>query len=160
MSQSKKLSIIAFSGDLDKLMAVFIIATGAAASGMQVGIFTTFWGTSLLRKIKSKTKKKSFIEKIFAALLPKGPHQVRLSRLNMFGIGSWSMKYLMKKKNIANLEKLMQAAEDLGVKINVCEMSMNMMGFQREEMIDYKDLSYYGIAGFLNQARDGMVLFI
>lgn len=156
-----KLSIIAYSGELDKLLSVFILATGAAASGMEVSIFTTFWATAVLRKERGKSlAKKTFLEKVFGWLLPKGPRKLRLSQMDFCGMGRAAMKKMMLDKNVASLEELMKTAEELGVRVNICEMSMDMMGITRNEIIDYKGLQYYGVAGFLNDAKDGMTLFI
>ena len=102
--ETKKLNIVAFSGDLDKLLAVFVIATGAAASGMEVSVFTTFWGTSVMRKLRTRSSKKGFFEKLFSFLLPKGPDQLKLSKMNMCGMGSWAMKHLMKKNILQTLQ--------------------------------------------------------
>jgi peroxiredoxin family protein len=94
-------------------------------------------------------------------MLPKGPEKVKLSKMNMGGMGTAMMKSLMKKKNVASLEEMIALAEELGVKIYICEMSMDLMGFTREEMIDYKDLQYAGVATFLAEANDSRVqLFI
>jgi len=158
---SNKLAIIAFSGDLDKTLAAFIIATGAVAMGMEVVMFFTFWGTPVLRNKNKTVGGKDTMGKMFGAMLPKGPDKVKLSKMNMGGMGTAMMKSLMKKKNVASLEEMIALAEELGVKIYICEMSMDLMGFKREEMIEYKDLQYAGVATFLAEANDSRVqLFI
>ena len=99
--------------------------------------------------------------KMFGAMLPKGTGEVKLSKMNMGGMGTAMMKSLMKKKNVASLEQMLELAEELGVKIYVCEMSMDLMGFKREEMIDYTQTDFCGVAKFLEEADDSKIqLFI
>ena len=156
-----KLSMVVFSGDLDKVLAAFVIATGAVAMGMDVVMFFTFWGTPVLRDKKKKVGGKDVMGKMFGAMLPSGTGDVKLSNMNMGGMGTAMMKSLMKKKNVASLEEMVALAEELGVRIYVCEMSMDLMGFQREEFIDYKDLAFAGVATFLQEAANSKVqLFI
>lgn len=158
---SNKLAIIAFSGDLDKTLASFIIATGAVAMGMEVVMFFTFWGTPVLRDKNKAAGGKDLMGTMFGAMLPKGAEKVKLSKMNMGGMGTAMMKSLMKKKNVASLEEMIALAEELGVKIYICEMSMDLMGFKREEMIDYEGLEYAGVATFLAEANESRVqLFI
>ena len=156
-----KLSMIVFSGDLDKVLASFVIATGAVAMGMDVVMFFTFWGTPVLRSKGKTVGGKDVMGKMFGAMLPKGTSKVKLSKMNMGGMGTSMMKSLMKKKNVASLEQLLELAGELGVRIFICEMSMDLMGFKREEMIDYPDLTYCGVAKFLEEAIGSKVqLFI
>jgi peroxiredoxin family protein len=156
-----KLSMVVFSGDLDKVLAAFVIATGAVAMGMDVVMFFTFWGTPVLRDKEKKAGGKDMMGKMFGAMLPAGTGDVKLSNMNMGGMGTAMMKSLMKKKNVASLEEMLGLAEELGVRIYVCEMSMDLMGFQREEFVDYKDLGFAGVATFLQEAANSKVqLFI
>jgi peroxiredoxin family protein len=156
-----KLSMIVFSGDLDKALASFIIATGAVAMGMEAVMFFTFWGTSLLRAKNKKVGGKDTMGKMFGTMIPKGTSEVKLSKMNMAGMGTAMMKSLMKKKNVASLEQMLEMAEELGVKIYVCEMTMDLMGFKREEMIEYKDLTFCGVAKFMEEANNSRIqLFI
>lgn len=158
---SNKVSMIVFSGDMDKVLASFVIATGAAAMGMEVVMFFTFWGTPVLRDRRKKAGGKDAMGKMFGSMLPKGACEVKLSKMNMAGLGTAMMKSLMKKKNVASLEQMLTLAEELGVRIFVCEMSMALMGFKREEIIDYQDLSYCGVAKFMEEANDSRIqLFI
>ena len=158
---SNKLSMIVFSGDLDKALAAFIIATGAAAMGMDVVLFFTFWGTPLLRDKNKSASGKDTMSKMFAAMLPKGSDGTKLSKMNMAGMGTAMMKSLMKKKNVATLDQMIELADELGIKIYVCEMSMDLMGFKREEIINYENLEYCGVAKFLEEANDSRIqLFI
>ncbi|MBA4603633.1 DsrE/DsrF/DrsH-like family protein [Thermoactinomyces mirandus] len=160
MSENNKSTLIVFSGDLDKAIASFIIATGAAAMGKQVTMFFTFWGISLLRKENYHgTGKKSFLEKMFGWMLPKGPDKLGLSKMNFGGLGAWMMKYIMKKKNIATLQELMETAKEMDVKLVVCSMSMDVLGIKKEELID--GLEYAGVATYLAEADDANInLFV
>jgi peroxiredoxin family protein len=156
-----KASLIVFSGDLDKVLASFVIATGSVAMGMDAVMFFTFWGTPLLRDQNKKVGGKDVMGKMFGTMLPKGTGDVKLSQMNMAGMGTAMMKSLMKKKNVASLEQMLELAEELGVRIFVCEMSMDLMGFKREEMIDYKNLTFCGVAKFLEEAQNSKIqLFI
>jgi len=156
-----KVSMIVFSGDLDKVLASFIIATGSVAMGMEVVMFFTFWGTPVLRDKNKSVGGKAIMGKMFGTMLPKGTGAVTLSQMNMGGMGTAMMKSLMKKKNVATLEQMLDMAEELGVKIYVCEMSMDLMGFKREEMIDYNGLEFCGVAKFLEEANNSRIqLFI
>ncbi len=156
-----RIALIVFSGDLDKVLAAFVIATGAVAMGMEAVMFFTFWGTPVLRDAKKKAGGKDLMGKMFGLMLPKGKDAIKLSRMNMGGMGTAMMKSLMKKKNVASIHEMLDMAAELGVKIYVCEMSMNLMGFKREEFIDYPNLEYVGVATFLEQAKNSKVqLFI
>jgi peroxiredoxin family protein len=156
-----KISIVVFSGDLDKVLAAFIIATGAVAMGMEAVMFFTFWGTPVLRDSKKKAGGKDFMGKMFGFMLPKGRDAIKLSKMNIAGMGTEMMKSLMKKKNVASLDEMFEMAAELGVKIYICEMSMSLMGFKKEEFIDYPNLEYVGVATFLEQAKNSKVqLFI
>jgi peroxiredoxin family protein len=160
-STSNKLSLIVFSGDLDKALAAFVIATGAVAMGMEANMFFTFWGTPLLRDKRKHVSGKDAMGKMFGTMLPTGTTQAKLSKMNLGGMGTVMMKTLMKKKNVSSLQELLALAEELEVNILICEMSMDLMGFKREEMIDYKYLTYGGVASFLAEAADSKIqLFI
>jgi peroxiredoxin family protein len=152
--KQNKLAMVVFSGDLDKLLAAMIIATGAAAMGMKVVQFFTFWGTAALRKPEANVNGKDFMSKMFGWMLPKGRNKVKLSQMNMGGMGTAMMKGLMKKKNAPSLDQLFDIAAQLGVEIKVCEMSMDLMGFKHEEIIDYPNLEYVGVATFLAHAKE------
>jgi peroxiredoxin family protein len=156
-----KLSMVVFSGDLDKLLASLIISTGAVAMGMQVRMFFTFWGTAALRDPKKTAQGKNLISRMFGFMLPKGAGKVKLSKMNMGGMGTAMMKMLMKKKNAASLEEMLTLAGQMGVEICICEMSMGLMGFKREEMIDYPNMKVCGVATFLAEAQTSRIqLFI
>ncbi len=156
-----QLSLVIFSGELDKLLAALIIATGATAMDMKVKLFFTFWATAALRDKKKKVSGKDFMSKMFAIMLPKGSSKVKLSKMNMGGMGTSMMKNLMKKKNVASLEEMLTTAGELGVEINVCEMSMDLMGIKKEELIVYPNLNICGVATFLVDAEESKIqLFI
>jgi len=156
-----KLSMVVFSGDLDKHIASMIIATGAAAMGMKVVLFYTFWGTAALRDPAKKAGAKNFLGTMFGFMLPKGRNKLTLSQMHMAGMGTAMIKGLMKKKNVASLDQLFEVAAMLGVEINICEMSMDLMGMKKEEMIDYPNLKVCGVASFLADAKESAVqLFI
>jgi peroxiredoxin family protein len=156
-----QISIIVFSGDLDKALAAMIIATGARAMDTEVKMFFTFWGTAMLRDKKKSGKGKDFMSKMFGMMLPKGSTKLKLSKMNMAGMGTSMMKGLMKKKRVASLEEMFATAAELGVEINICEMSMDLMGFTRDEMIDFPNLHYVGVGSYLADAEESRVqLFI
>ena len=147
-----KLSMVVMSGDLDHLLAAFIIATGASAMFEKVTMFFTFWATPALRDPAKKPPPKDFMSRMFGFMLPKGSKRLALSNMHMAGMGTKMLKGLMKKKNVLSLEELIARAADAGVQIYVCEMSMGLMGFAKEELIDYPNLKLAGVATFLGEA--------
>jgi len=147
-----KLSMVVFSGDLDRQLAAFIIATGAAAMFEEVVMFFTFWATPALRDPAKRPGPKDMMAKMFGWMLPKGPNRLKLSKMHMAGMGTGMMKGLMKKKGVMSLEQLIKQAADSGVKIYVCQMSMELMGFTTDELLDYPDLKVAGVAKFLADA--------
>ncbi|MDP4855943.1 MAG: DsrE/DsrF/DrsH-like family protein [Desulfobacterales bacterium] len=156
-----QLSMVVFSGDLDRILAAFIIATGAAAMYEKVVMFFTFWGTSVLRDLKKTVTKNDLTARMFGQMLPKGAGQLKLSQMHMAGVGTRMLKSLMKKKGVMSLEDLMKTAAEFGVEIIICEMSMDLMGFSMDEFIDYPNVSLAGAANFLGEAAKSKVtLFI
>jgi peroxiredoxin family protein len=156
-----QLSMVVFSGDLDRMLAAFIIAAGAAAMYERVVMFFTFWGIPAMRDIKKHMKKADAMASMFDKMLPRGSTKLKLSQMHMAGLGTHMMKALMKKKGVMSLENLMKAAADYGVEIVICEMSMDLMGFKLEELIDYPNISLGGVATFLQEAGESKVtLFI
>jgi peroxiredoxin family protein len=154
--QHDKLSLIVFSGSLDRLIAAFVLATGAAAMGMQVSMFFTFWGTAALRKANVRVKK-TLLERMFGWMLPKGSKQLPLSQMNMAGGGPMMIRYIMKKNGVASIEEMIELSKELGVELNVCTMSMDLLGMKPEELIDYPGKSYCGVAKFLETAAPGKI---
>ena len=152
-------TIVVFSGDLDKAIAAFIIATGAASMGKEVTMFFTFWGLNIL-KSKSKPKvSKDVMEKMFDVMLPNHASQLPLSQMNMMGMGPAMIKQIMKKHNVEDLESLISNAINMGVKIVACSMSMELMGIKKEEFIEGVEIG--GVASYLGAAEDsGLNLFI
>ncbi|MCR5490645.1 MAG: FAD-dependent oxidoreductase [Bacilli bacterium] len=152
-------TIIVFDGDMDKVLASFVIANGALAMGRPVTMFFTFWGLTALRRTEKVKTKKNFIEKMFGKMLPRGPRKLKLSKMNMGGMGSKMMKGIMKDKNIDSLEDMMKKAMDNGVKIIACSMSMDVMGIRPEELIDGVEIG--GVGTYLGDAEESDVnLFI
>ncbi len=159
LPNSKGKTMIVFSGDLDKAIASFIIATGAAAMGNQVNMFFTFWGLSVLRKKNPPSVSKDFMGKMFSSMLPKGSTKLKLSQMNFLGAGSKMIRGLMKKHNVDSLEQLIQNAVDAGVKMTACQMSMDLMGITKEELIDGVEVG--GVAMMLeDNDNSNMNLFI
>ena len=152
-------TFVVFSGDLDKTIAAFIIANGAAAMGRKVTMFFTFWGLNILRKPRKVKVAKTFIEKMFGAMLPRGTTKLGLSRMNMGGAGAKMIRGIMKQKGISSLEELIDSAKAHGVRIVACQMSMDIMGIHQEELIDGVELG--GVATFIGSGETSdMSLFI
>lgn len=153
-------SMIVFSNDLDKAIASFIIANGAASMGRKVTMFFTFWGLNILRKPKnSDIVKKDFISRMFGVMMPKGSVKLSLSKMNMAGMGPKMIRSLMNKKNIYSLEELVAQAQNNGIEFVACNMSMDIMGIKKEELIE--GVTIGGVASFLGSAEESdMSLFI
>ena len=149
IEDNSNMTMVVFSGDLDKAIAAFIIANGALTMGKKVTMFFTFWGLSILKK--KNLAKKSFIEKMFAMMLPKNSQDLPVSKMNFFGIGAKMIRSVMKKKNIMSLEELIKKAIDSGVNITACTMSMDVMGISEEELID--GINYGGVGQYLGEAE-------
>ena len=149
IEDNSNMTMVVFSGDLDKAIAAFIIANGALTMGKKVTMFFTFWGLSILKK--KNLAKKSFIEKMFAMMLPKNSQDLPVSKMNFFGIGAKMIRSVMKKKNIMSLEELIKKAIDSGVNITACTMSMDVMGISKEELID--GINYGGVGQYLGEAE-------
>lgn len=151
--------MIVFSNDLDKAIASFIIANGAAAMGRKVTMFFTFWGLNILRKAEPANVKKDLISRMFGFMMPKGSRKLPLSKMNMAGIGPKMIRYLMNKKEVASLEELMDQAIKNGVSFVACNMSMDIMGIKKEELME--GVTIGGVASFLGSAEESdMNLFI
>lgn len=152
-------TMVVFSGDLDKAIASFIIANGAAAMGKKVTMFFTFWGLNILRKPEPVSVSKSLIEKGFSLMMPRGSKKLQLSKMNMGGIGAALIRKVMRDKNVESLESLIAAAKANGVNMVACTMSMDVMGIKEEELIDGINLG--GVGYYLGEAEDANVnLFI
>ncbi len=152
-------TLIVFSDDLDKALASFVIANGALASGKKVSIFFTFWGLNVIKKTNKPAVKKDFLGKMFGMMLPSSSKHLGLSKMNMGGLGSKMMRYIMKEKKIDTLESLMQQAIDNGIELIACSMSMDVMGIKQEELMD--NITIGGVAAYLDRAENANVnLFI
>ena len=152
-------TIIVFDGDMDKVLASFVIANGALAMGRPVTMFFTFWGLTALRKTEKVPVKKSLIEKMFGFMLPRGAGKLKLSKMNMGGMGTAMMQGIMKDKNIDSLATMMKKAMENGVKSIACSMSMDVMGIHPEELIDGVEIG--GVGTYLGDAEESDVnLFI
>ncbi|MCP3781144.1 DsrE/DsrF/DrsH-like family protein [Paenibacillus sp. MZ03-122A] len=154
-----KTTIVLFSGELDKAIAAFIIANGAAAYDHEVTIFFTFWGLNTLRKDEIVSTNKGMLEKAFGLIMPRGPKKLALSKMNFAGLGPQMIKHVMKKHNALSLPQLIELAREQGIKLVACTMTMDLLGLQQEELIE--GLEYAGVAAYLGDASQGKVnLFI
>jgi peroxiredoxin family protein len=159
MAEKKRTTIVLFSGDYDKAMAAYIIANGAAAYDHEVTIFHTFWGLNALRKDENIQAKKGYLEKMFGKMMPRGSDKMGLSKMNLVGFGPKIIKDVMKKHNTMPLPDLIDMAKEQDVKLVACTMTMDLLGLQKEELLDNVD--YAGVAAYLADAQDGNVnLFI
>lgn len=155
-----KAAIIVFSGDLDRLLASLVLATGAATAGLETTMFFTFWGLSALKKKGAGTLSgKSLKEKMFAMMTPASTESMGVSNLNFFGIGATMLRSMMKEKNVSSVEEMMALARELGVKMIACTMSMDVMGIERQQLAD--DIELGGVAAFMAEAAHARVsLFV
>ncbi|KXA42426.1 rhodanese-like protein [Staphylococcus simulans] len=144
-------TIVLFSGELDKALAALIIANGARAAGREVSIFFTFWGLNALKRTDAPKVQKKGLEKLFDFMLPKGPESMPLSKMNMFGLGRFMMKLLMKQKNVDSLPALIDKAIENDIKLIACTMSMDVMGIKREELRD--DVQIGGVGTYIGDTE-------
>ena len=155
------LSMVVFSGELDKVLAAFIIANGAAAMDLPVTMFFTFWGINVLRREGPTTLhgSKTTTERMFGRMMPKGATGLKLSHLNLGGLGTRMIKKEMEKKHVMDLPHLVQSAREQGVRLVACTMSMDLMGIQKEELLP--DLEYGGVGAFIDSAdKSRITLFV
>jgi peroxiredoxin family protein len=158
MAGNNKASIVVFSGDMDKVFAAFIIATGAAASGMEVTMFFTFWGLKAIQK--GNLTGKGFLGKIIGLMNRGGIERIGPSRFNFGGIGRGLFKKMMKDKNVVSLSELLQTAIDLDVKLYACKMSMDVMEIAPKDLIDEVS-GFMGVAGYIKEASESEItLFV
>ncbi|MGL4492924.1 MAG: DsrE/DsrF/DrsH-like family protein, partial [Tannerellaceae bacterium] len=159
LSNGDNKTLIVFSDDLDKALASFVLANGAAATGKKVTMFFTFWGLNVIKKQNAPKVHKDIFGQMFGMMLPKSSLKLKLSKMNMGGIGSKMMRYIMKDKKIDSLESLITQAAESGVEMIACTMSMDVMGVKKEELFDNVTLG--GVATYLERAEDANVnLFI
>jgi len=159
-TKPEKVTIVLLSGDLDRAMAAFIIATGAAAMGMQVTIFFTFWGLNAIRRKGATSSAKDWLRRMFGALNKGGAEMLPLSRFHFGGLGTKMMQTVMKQNRMPGVPELMQTALDLGVRFIACTTTMGMMGISKDTLIDGVD-QLAGVTTYLAEAKQGSVnLFI
>ena len=152
-------AIVLFSGDLDKAIAAFVIATGAAAAGLETTVFFTFWGLSVLKRKDAAAVQRGLKERMFALMTPRSSETLRTSKLSFLGLGGSMLRSMMRDKGIASLEELMGLARELGVRFMACTMSMDAMGLSRAELVD--GLEYGGVGAYMGEAaRARVTLFI
>lgn len=152
-------TLILFSDDLDKVLATFVLANGAAATGQKVSIFFTFWGLNAIKKESKPKVAKDLFGKMFGMMMPSDSRRLKLSKMNMGGLGSKMMRYVMGKKGVDSLEKLRQTAIDNGVEFIACQMSMDVMGIKRDELLDCVTVG--GVATYMERAENSNVnLFV
>lgn len=158
--EKEKVTIVVFSGELDKALAAFNIATTAAAMGMDVTMFFTFWGLNAIKKSEGPLRSKGLMRRMLNWMNRGGSKRLKLSKFNMLGLGTWMIKKLMREERMPSIEELIAQANRLGVKLVACTTSMGMMGLGEDAFIAEVD-SFAGAATFLGQARKGTVnLFI
>jgi len=151
-------ALIVFSGDLDRVLAAFVIATGAAALGQEVSMFFTFWGLGVLKK-ESNLAGKGLFEKMMSIMSPSNSTQLPVSKMNYFGVGAKMLRQMMKDNNVSSLEEMIDMAREMGVKMLACEMSKDVMGIRDEELMDGFEPA--GVAAFLGESlRSRTNLFI
>jgi peroxiredoxin family protein len=159
-AEKEKLTIVVFSGELDKALAAFIIATTGASMGMDVTMFFTFWGLNIIKKNEAGMSGKGFKQKMFSLLNRGGTKRLKLSKFHMFGLGTWMMKLVMKENRYPSIEEFITIAKDMGVKLIPCSTTCGMFGLTENSFRGGVE----GIAGaafFLNEARQSKVtLFI
>jgi len=159
-AMAEKITLIMFSGEMDKALAAFNLAIGAASMGMEVSMFFTFWGLNIIKRNEGSIHSKGIMRKMLNFMNRGGSKRLPLSKFHMLGLGTWMMKRLMKDVNFPQLEELMTMAKEMGVKFIACTTSMGLMGISKEALISEVD-SYAGVATYLAGAREGKVnLFI
>jgi NADPH-dependent 2,4-dienoyl-CoA reductase/sulfur reductase-like enzyme/peroxiredoxin family protein/rhodanese-related sulfurtransferase/TusA-related sulfurtransferase len=152
-------TLVCFSDDLDKAIATFVIANGSVASGKKVTIFFTFWGLNVIKKAEKSKSKKDFLGKMFGMMMPKSSHKLKLSKMNMAGMGSKMMRMVMKNMQVDTLESMIQSALDNGVEFVACQMSMDVMGIKADELMDGVEVG--GVATYLERTETaGLNLFV
>jgi peroxiredoxin family protein len=154
MDPNKK-TLIVFSGDLDKAIAALIIANGAAAMGNEVTMFYTFWGLNIIRRPEKVKRPKSALQRVFSAMMPRGPGKLRLSKMNFLGLGPILMKKVMRDANITTLEELLETAKEQEIRMVACGTSMEVLGLTEDELIDGVEIA--GVAAYFEYADDANV---
>lgn len=160
MAEKEKLTLVVFSGDLDRALAAFMLATTGASMGMEVTMFFTFWGLNVIKKNEGSIKSKGIRRKMLNVMNRGGSSRLKMSKFHMFGLGTWMMKRLMKEVNLPSIEEFIAMAHQMGVKMVPCSTSCGMMGLS-EDAFRSEAEGIAGAAYFLNEARNSKVtLFI
>ncbi|HEY55312.1 MAG TPA: hypothetical protein G4N91_03440 [Dehalococcoidia bacterium] len=160
MAEKEKLTIVVFSGELDKALAAFILATTGASMGMTVTMLFTFWGLNIIKKNEGGIKSKGLMRKMLNFMNRGGSKRLKLSRFHMLGLGTWMMKRLMKESNLPSIDEFIAMAKQMGVKMVPCSTSCGVMGLEQDAFRSEVE-SLAGAAYFLNEARQSKVtLFI
>ena len=160
MAEKEKFTLVLFSGDMDKALAAFILATTAASMGMEVTMFFTFWGLNVIKRNEGSIKSKGFKQKLFNILNRGGSQRLKLSKFNMLGIGTWMMKKLMKESKYPSVDDFIKMAQEMGIKMIPCSTSCGLLGLP-DDAFRSGVMSQAGAAFFLGQARESKVtLFI
>lgn len=154
-SKPEQMSLILFSGDFDKGMAALTLANGAAGNGMQVSIFFTFWGISLLRRENQSSG--FLLEKLFKTMMPLGADKIGLSKFNFWGVGPWLLKKLIRQKDGQTTQDLLKMAIERKVRFVACEASLKLLGINKEELINYEHLEVAGVDSFLKNALESKI---
>ena len=158
-AKGENLTMVLMSGDFDKVMGAFIIANGALAMGKNVTVFATFWGLDAIKKPSFDTSGRGFLEKMVLMMRPKGPMNLPTSKMNFAGIGPMLFKYMMGKKNVEGLDSLISMSLEFGIKIIACQMSMDVMGIKKTDLLDGVEVG--GVAAFLQSSyKSNTTLFI
>ena len=160
MAEKEKLTIVVFSGNLDRALAAFMLATTGASMGMEVSMFFTFWGLNIIKKNEGSIKSKGLMRKMLNLINRGGSKRLRLSKFNMFGLGTWMMKRLMKDINMPSIDEFITMTHQMGVKLIACTTSCGVMGLAEDSFRSEVE-SLAGAAYFLGEARESKVaLFI
>ncbi len=159
-TKPEKVTIVVLSGDMDRAMAAFIIATGAAAMGMQVTMFFTFWGLNIIRRDGTGSSAKDWLRRMFGLLNKGGADRLKLSRFHFGGLGTRMMKQVMKQNRMPDVPELLKTAQELGVQLIACTTTLGLMGISKDTLIEGVD-QLAGVTTYLAEAREGSVnLFI
>jgi peroxiredoxin family protein len=160
MEEKEKFTLVLFSGDLDKALAAFILATTAASMGMEVTMFFTFWGLNVIKRNEGPIKSKGIMRKMLNVLNRGGSNRLKLSKFNMLGMGTWMMKKLMKESQYPSIDEFIEMAKEMGIKMVPCSTSCGILGLPDDSFTDGV-MSQAGAAFFLGQARESKTtLFI
>lgn len=157
---AEKITLVVFSGEMDKTMAAFNIAIGAASMGMEASMFFTFWGLNIIKKNEGTIKSRGLMRKMLNSMNRGGSKRLPLSRFHMAGLGKWMMGKLMREAKFPTVDELIATAKEAGVKFIACTNTMGVMGLSKEAFIPEVD-SFGGVAAYLAEAKEGRVnLFV